>query len=66
MPGDAAVDGIGDEAEAIAVHDVGADELVDRIMDVYNDNIFVEEFMKDLPIQDDLKEENSIEPRKIR
>jgi len=57
MPDVASVDGIGDESQEMAVDITGADEVIDGIMDVENDNVFVEEFIEDLPIQDEPEEQ---------
>ena len=54
---DVAVDGIYDEAEEMVVDDAGAEEVIDEIMNVEIDNVSIEEFMEDLPIQDELEEE---------
>jgi len=57
MPDVASVDGIGDESQEMAVDITGADEVIDGIMDVENDNVSVEEFIEDLPIQDEPEEQ---------
>ncbi len=54
---DVGLDGIiGDETEEMAVDDAGAEQVVNEIMDMDNDNVSIEEFMEDLPIQDEPEE----------
>ncbi len=37
----------------MAVDNAGAEEVISEIMDAENDNVSIEEFMEDLPIQDE-------------
>jgi len=46
-----------DGAVVMAVDNAGAEEVIDKIMDAKNDNVSIEEFIEDLPIQDELEEE---------
>jgi len=41
----------------MAVDNAGAEEVISEIMDAENDNVSIEEFMEDSPIQDELEEE---------
>jgi len=41
----------------MAVDNGGAEEVVNEIMEMDNDNVFIEEFMEDLPIEDEPEEQ---------
>ncbi len=44
---------MGDETEEMAVDDADAEQVVNDITGMDNDNVSVEEFLEDLPIQDE-------------